>query len=118
MKNLKNDTSAASATKPAPAAFLVVEIADINDEALYAEYRSGVSPGIRAVGGQYLVRGGSLRVLEGTWQPRRLVIIQFGSFEEAQRWWESAAYEPLKRMRQRSTTSNMILVEGVAEEVT
>ena len=96
------------------AAYIVVDISAVHDPDKYAEYRAGVSPGLEAAGGEYLVRGGNVQVLEGEWTPGRLVIVRFKSMEEARRWWEAPEYAGLKRLRQQSTNTNMVLVEGIA----
>ena len=96
-------------------AYLIVDIARIHDEETYAAYRSRVSGGIELAGGRYLARGGTIEVLEGSWQPRRIVVVRFDSMQAARRWWASAEYAELKRMRQASTSTNMIVVNGLAE---
>lgn len=96
-------------------AYVIVDITQIHDEPAYAAYRSQLSPGIRAAGGEYLVRGGATDVLEGDWHPGRVVVVHFDSIEAARRWWASGDYAPLKRLRQASAATNMILVEGVSE---
>ena len=95
------------------AAYLIVEIKSVSDEATYARYRSRVTPGLEAAGGRYLARGGRTEVLEGGWEPRRIVLVRFDSVDAARRWWESPEYEELKRMRQAATDTNMIIVEGL-----
>lgn len=94
-------------------AYLVVDIATVHDPDTYAEYRAMVSQELLAAGGTYLVRGGPVEVLEGGWHPGRLVIVKFDSREAATRWWASPGYARLKRMRQSSTQTNMILVDGL-----
>ena len=64
-------------------------------------------------GGRYLVRGGQVETLEGNWRPHRVVVTHFDSVEAARSWWSDPAYSELKAMRQRSTTTNIILVEGL-----
>ena len=98
-------------------AYLIVDITNIKDEKTYAAYRSRVSPGLEAAGGKYLVRGGPVEVLEGDWSPGRVVVVRFGSMDEARRWWHSPEYAEPKQMRQASTATNMILVPGVENEV-
>lgn len=95
-------------------AFLIVEIVAVNDPDLYTKYRDAVSPNLDAGGGTYLVRGGPIEVLEGDWHPNRIVIVRFDSAELAREWWNSTGYAELKAMRQQSTTTNIILVEGVS----
>ena len=92
---------------------LIVNIAKVLDDKKYAEYRKRVSQTITAVGGEYLVRGGHVEVLEGDWSPNRVVVIRFPSADVAKSWWTSAQYAELKQLRQSTTLTEMILVEGV-----
>lgn len=92
-------------------AYVIADI-DVHDSAGYDEYKA-LSPAIvSSFGGRYLVRGGSTEVLEGGWQPRRLVVLEFASTADAKRWHGSDEYAAAKRLRQRATTSNFVLVEG------
>jgi uncharacterized protein (DUF1330 family) len=59
------------------------------------------------------VRGGKTETLEGTWSPKRLVVLEFDSVEQARKWWGSPEYAGPKAMRQRSAKTEMIVVEGV-----
>ena len=59
------------------------------------------------------VRGGQVEVLEGSWQPKRVVVVRFDSADAAHSWWDDPAHSELRAMRQRSTATNMILVEGI-----
>ncbi|HEX8228198.1 MAG TPA: DUF1330 domain-containing protein [Chloroflexia bacterium] len=94
------------------AAYVIVEV-DVTDPEGYEEYKTPAAATVIASGGRYLVRGGKTEVLEGDWQPTRLVVLQFDSIEQAKAWYNSEEYEPLKGIRQRTTNSRMILVEGV-----
>jgi uncharacterized protein (DUF1330 family) len=96
-------------------AYLIVDIARISDEDVYRRYRSLVSSNLQRAGGRYLARGGPVEVLEGDWSPNRIVLVAFDTRESAKAWWASAGYADLKRMRQASAKTNMIVVEGVAE---
>jgi uncharacterized protein (DUF1330 family) len=95
------------------AAFLIVEINGVCDEATYARYREEVSANLAAAGGQYLVRGSNVEVLEGNWRPGRVIVVRFDSMQAARDWWNSPAYAELKSMRQRSTNTKMVIVEGL-----
>jgi uncharacterized protein (DUF1330 family) len=64
-------------------------------------------------GGKFLVRGGRAEVLEGDWQPNRLVVVEFDSFEQAKAWWNSDDYAAPKKLRQSASTTNMIVVDGI-----
>jgi uncharacterized protein (DUF1330 family) len=95
------------------AAYLIVNIAAIHDDKTYAEYRARVNASVSAAGGEYLVRGGHVDVLEGDWRPNRVVVLRFPSAKAAKSWWASSEYAELKAMRQASATTEMILVEGM-----
>jgi len=94
-------------------AYVVVDI-EIHDPVRYEEYRRVAPPSIAAYGGRYLVRGGTLGILEGEWQPKRLVVLEFPTVEQARAWWASPEYAPAKAIRQASAHTNMVVVAGPA----
>lgn len=94
------------------AAYVVVEI-DVTDPVGYKEYRKLAGPAVAAHGGEFLVRGGKTETLEGDWQPNRIVVLEFLSFERAKTWWASKEYGAARVIRERTAKTRMILVEGV-----
>jgi uncharacterized protein (DUF1330 family) len=72
-----------------------------------------VKPMIEAAGGRYLVRGGKHTVMEGDWQPTRLVIFEFPSEAAALSFYDSPEYQPLKAIRLESSRTDMVGVQGV-----
>ena len=94
------------------AAYLIVDIT-VRDEKRYADYRARVTEQIQQYGGEYLVRGGRLERLEGDWQPSRVVVVKFESMAAAKKWWESEDYAELKAIRQATTDTKMVVVDGV-----
>jgi tRNA-Thr(GGU) m(6)t(6)A37 methyltransferase TsaA len=94
------------------AAYVIVQI-DIHDPVAYERYRIMATPTVPAYGGRYIVRGGASEILEGSWQPRRLVILEFADRVAARAWWESPEYAPAKALRQQIADTEMLLVEGV-----
>jgi uncharacterized protein (DUF1330 family) len=94
-------------------AYVVVEIA-IRDAETYERYKQLAPPTIAAYGGRYLVRGGATETLEGEWRPPRFVILEFPTTQQARAWWSSPEYAPAKALRQASTDTEMLLVEGLA----
>ena len=93
------------------AAYVIADLT-ITDPQGFEEYRQMVPATIAAFGGKYLVRGGKLEALEGTWEPKRLVIIEFDSAERAKQWWACEDYRAAKALRQRTALTNLIVVEG------
>ena len=94
------------------AAYVIVEVT-VTDPQLFQEYGKGVPATIAAYGGKYLVRGGSVEPKEGGWTPKRVVVLEFPSMDQAQKWYHSAEYAPLLAMRLKAATSKMIMVQGV-----
>jgi len=94
-------------------AYVILDI-DVTDAKTYAKYKELGPPAVAAHGGRYLVRGGSLESLEGSWLPSRFVILEFPAVEAARAWWASPEYAPAKALRHASARTEMLLVEGVA----
>ena len=92
-------------------AYLIAEI-EVTDPAGYDEYRQLVSATVQQYGGRYVVRGGAIETLEGDWQPKRMVVLEFPSLEQAKRWYNSEEYRGPKALRFKTTHTKAILVEG------
>lgn len=82
------------------------------DESVFSEYRKAVPGTLRPFGGQFIVRGGNLKLLEGEWPHARLVMIEFPSREVAEGWYRSPEYQKIIGLRLSSTVTNLIIVEG------
>jgi uncharacterized protein (DUF1330 family) len=94
------------------AAYLFVNI-EITDPEGFDAYRKAVSPTVAAHGGRYITRGGPTEVLEGDFQPRRIVILEFPDVARLQAWYNSPEYRPLIEIRKRTSITDMVIVEGV-----
>ena len=93
-------------------AYIIAEV-EVIDPEKFEEYRKLVPPTLEAFGGRYIVRGGATAGLEGGWQPKRLVVIEFDDADRAKAWHGSEIYAPAKALREASTNTRMIVVEGV-----
>ena len=94
------------------AAYVIVTI-KVQDPVGYEAYKRMVPPSLVAYNGKFIVRGGKLETLEGGWSPERFVIIEFPSADQAKAWWGSTEYAEAKALRQATSVSEMIVVEGV-----
>jgi uncharacterized protein (DUF1330 family) len=94
------------------AAYVIVET-DVTDPGQYEQYKAASPAAIAAGGGRFLVRGGELVVLEGDWQPPRLVMLEFEDLEAARRWYESEAYQEAKKLREGAARFRAVAVEGI-----
>ena len=84
----------------------------VSDPEQYARYRELAGQAVERHGGRYLARGGEMSVLEGDWQPERLVILEFDSLEAAQAWYESEEYAAARDARAGAATMHMVAVAG------
>jgi len=94
------------------AAYFIVDV-EVTDPAGFEEYRQLVPGTVQKYGGRFLVRGGAVETLEGDWQPKRVVVLEFPSLEQAKRWYNSEDYRDPKALRFKTAKSKLILVEGI-----
>ena len=94
-------------------AYVIVEV-EVTDPAGYENYRQQVPRSLAAYDGKFVVRGGAIETLEGSWRPQRVVVLEFPSVARAKQWWASIEYSAAKALRQCTAKTKMIVVEGVA----
>lgn len=93
-------------------AYIIVET-DIQDPEQYERYKAASPGAVAAGGGKFVVRGGELAVLEGDWQPSRLVILEFPDLDAAKRFYDSEIYQEAKKLRDGAANLRMVAVEGL-----
>jgi uncharacterized protein (DUF1330 family) len=71
------------------AAYVIADI-EVTEPAAFQEYRNRVGATIEQYGGRFVVRGGRVNPKEGDWKPRLLVMLEFPSVEQAERWYNSS----------------------------
>lgn len=94
------------------AAYVIVEI-EVIDPVGYETYRKLAGASLAAYGGRFLVRGGVTETLEGDWQPKRLVVLEFESGDQVRRWYNSPEYQEAKAIRERTANTTMVVAEGL-----
>jgi uncharacterized protein (DUF1330 family) len=97
------------------AAYCIFDIIQVHDEQKMAEYREGVTATVDQFGGRYIVVGGAVDLVEGTYKPVFPVVIEFPSLAQAHRWYESEAYAGLRALRLAITTSSAYFVTSLGE---
>ena len=99
------------------AAYIIVDM-QITDLEQYKQYMAEAPAAVAAAGGEYLVRGGRFETMEGDWQPSRIAMLRFPSFEVAKAFYDGEMYRAARAKRLGATQFfNMVLVEGVAAPV-
>ena len=93
-------------------AYVLVQV-EVHDPARYEDYKRMVPPSLEKFGGRFLARGGATEALEGTWSPKRMVILEVPDVARAKEWWASEEYAAAKALRQATARTEMIVVSGV-----
>lgn len=93
------------------ACYLVIEIKVLNSD-LYSQYVQNVPEVVSKYGGRYLARGGEVTPITGNWNPERVILIEFDSIDQVQRCFQSSEYLELAPLREKSTRSRAIIVQG------
>ena len=94
------------------AAYVIANI-DVKDPDGYAGYSKLARPAIEKYGGKAIVRNGQVDVKEGSWVPRRLVILQFESLEQARKFYDSPEYREARAVREKYSTADFLIIEGL-----
>ena len=76
-------------------AYIIVDM-QITDMEQYKQYMAAAPAAVAAAGGEYLVRGGRFEVMEGNWQPARVAMLRFPSFEQAKAFYGSEQYAAIR----------------------
>jgi len=84
----------------------------VTDPERYRDYTAHTERTLASFCGRFVVRGGASEVIEGTWSPGRLVVIEFPSREAARGWYASEAYAQILPIRQEASTGSLVLVDG------
>lgn len=93
-------------------AYIMVNI-EVHDPERYKDYIKMSPASIAQYGGRFVARGGRAEALEGDTPARRVVVLEFPSFEQAKAWHASPEYADAKKLRQSIATTSMLLVESV-----
>jgi uncharacterized protein (DUF1330 family) len=84
----------------------------ITDPVQYEEYKKFSTLAMQAHGAEVCVRGGKIEVLEGDWQPERMVVLKFPSVEQAKRFYDSPEYRRAREARTQAAVMCAVLIEG------
>ena len=93
-------------------AYMVVDARSSNPPERMAEYRRLAQIAVEKHGGRYLVRGAPYETLEGSWQPQRLVVLEFPSMDAARGFYNSPEYLAASEARAGVSDFDMLLAEA------
>ncbi len=92
------------------AAYIILDVENIDAG---DEYVKLAGESLAPFQAKAIVHGGTVEVLEGDWEPKTLVMLEFESMEQARQWYKSPAYAKAVDVLTRALYSNVILIEGV-----
>ena len=95
-----------------PSGYIIANVRVTNPEQ-YEEYKKWSTAAFKARNAEICVRGGQVEVMEGDWQPERVVIAKFPSFGAAKAFYGSAEYLKARQAREGAAIMRLVVVEGV-----
>lgn len=90
----------------------LIALVDVTDWDRYREYMRHTPRVIEQFGGRFIARGGETVTVEGPKEARRVVLIEFPSFEKAKAFYESGAYRRIKAFRDGAGSAQFVIVDG------
>ena len=94
--------------------YLIID-SKVIDKDKYQQYIDQVSPIVTKYGGRYRVRGGNIHPL-GSWNPERIIVIEFPSENHVHAWLTSPEYTAIAPLREEGAETQAILVDGYVHE--
>jgi uncharacterized protein (DUF1330 family) len=78
------------------------------------EYLEQIDATLAPFSGRFIVHGGDVEVLEGSW-PGALIVIEFPDRDRVRAWYDSQAYREIVALRTENSRSDVIVAEGVGD---
>ena len=95
-----------------PIGYVIANVSVTNPEQ-YEEYKKWSTEAFRVLNAEICVRGGKVEVMEGDWQPDRVVVAKFPSFDAAKAFYDSAEYLRARKAREGAAIMRLVVVEGM-----
>lgn len=92
--------------------YVIIDV-EVTDSELHTQFREQLNNVLPSYGGKHVVRGGQIDVVEGSWHPTHLVIMEFESVEQGRAFLDSPEFTGLQEIRSRCTGNrNVVVVAG------
>ena len=88
----------------------------VHNHASYEIYKEMVPEIISKHSGNYIIRGGELKVVEGSWPGDRVAVLEFPDYSSARSFIDDPEYKAIAEIRKNSSTSHIWLIDGVAKK--
>jgi uncharacterized protein (DUF1330 family) len=93
-------------------AYAVAHLRNVTMGPAVATYLERIDATLAPFDGRFLVHGGKVERLEGSWRGD-LVVIAFPDLERARAWYHSPAYQEILRLRTDNSEGEAFLIDGV-----
>ena len=93
-------------------AYLISLCRQVIDRQRLEDYWANVAPAFKGVIAKPLAAYTPIEVLEGDGVPLGVVLFEFASMDEARRWYNSVAYQEVKKLREGAADFDLILMDG------
>ncbi len=90
----------------------LISIITVTRPDAYEGYRALAGPAVAKHGGRFLARGGRHEVLEGSFAGKRVVVVEFETYDRAKAFYDSPEYLAARAQRAGAADFNMLVVEG------
>lgn len=90
----------------------IIAVVTVTKPDVYEGYRALAGDAVAKHGGRFLARGGKHEVLEGGFPGKRVVILEFPSFDKAKTFYDSPEYLAAREQRRGAADFNLLIVEG------
>jgi uncharacterized protein (DUF1330 family) len=94
-----------------PKAYAIAEL-EVTDPAAFKNYADGTGVLVPQAGGRFTATGGRTFVIGGM-SPKRIAIVEWDSFEQAQAFYNSDGYKKLVSDRDKGSNFRAFVVEGL-----
>lgn len=95
--------------------YAIAQLRDVVMGADIVAYLQAIDATLARFGGRFLIHGGPLARVEGSWPPGDLIVIAFPDRGALDGWYGSPAYRRILPLRLKSAEGDVIFVDGVME---
>ena len=92
--------------------YIIATLNSINDPDAFAAYQKSASASFIKYGAKFLVNSRNVEALDGDWQPSGVVVVEFESYEQAKKFYNSTEYQAVIKQRFDSADSAVIIADS------
>ncbi|MBT5049725.1 MAG: DUF1330 domain-containing protein [Rhodospirillaceae bacterium] len=94
------------------AAYFISDQQEVTDPETLKTYGAGVMDTLKKYGGKVIARDSEPEGVEGDWDPKRVIIVEFADKAGLKAWYGSPEYSKILNLRLASAKGNAMMVDG------